>query len=69
MLVGFHALECLADVVEGEHLIDRQLQLAAFQRRPEVVARFVEDLADLLDRAGTERDADIADPARRAGRS
>src|ERR1700722_12269084 len=58
-----HALECLADVVEGEHLIDRQLQLAAFHRRAEVVARFVEDLVDLLDRAGAEGDADIADPA------
>jgi hypothetical protein len=28
MLVGFHVLERLADVVKGKHLVDRQLQLA-----------------------------------------
>ena len=28
MLVGFHVLERLADVVEGKHLVDRQLQFA-----------------------------------------
>jgi hypothetical protein len=28
--VGFHVLERLADVVEGKHLVDRQLQLARF---------------------------------------
>ena len=26
MLVGFHVFERLADVVEGKHLVDRQLQ-------------------------------------------
>jgi len=28
MLIGIHALERLADVIEGKHLVDRQLQLA-----------------------------------------
>ena len=28
MLVGIHVRERLADVVEGKHLVDRQLQLA-----------------------------------------
>jgi hypothetical protein len=65
MLVGFHVLERLADIVEGKHLVDRQLQLAAFHRRPDVVADFVENLADFLDRAGAEGDADIIDAARR----
>ena len=64
MLVGFHALERLADVVEGKHLVDRQLQFARFHRRPDVVANFVEDVADFLDRAGAEGDADIVDAAR-----
>src|SRR5579863_9948982 len=63
MLVGFHALEGLADVGKCKHLVDRQLQCARFHRRPDVVANLVEDVADLLDRAGAEGDADIADPA------
>src|SRR6185437_13939661 len=64
MLVGFHAFECLADVGECKHLVDRQLQFARFHRRPDIPANFVEDRADLLDRAGAEGDADIVDPAR-----
>src|SRR6266480_7808626 len=64
VLVGFHVLERLADIVEGEHLVDRQLQLARFHRRPDILADLVKDLADLLDRAGAEGDADIVDAAR-----
>src|SRR6202035_2034338 len=64
MLVGFHALERLADVVEGKHLVDRQLQLSRFDRTPDIPAHLVEDLADLLDGAGAEGDADIVDAAR-----
>src|ERR1700730_9990900 len=64
MLVGFHVLERLADVVKGEHLVDRQLQFARFDRTPDIPAHLVEDLADLLDRAGAEGDADIVDAAR-----
>src|SRR5882757_127346 len=64
MLVGFHVLERLADVSEGEHLVDRQLQLAGFDRAPDVLPDLVEDLADFLDGAGAEGDADIGDAAR-----
>ena len=64
MLVGFHVFERLADVVECKHLVDRQLQFARFHRRPDVLADFTEDLADFLDRAGPEGDADIVDAAR-----
>src|SRR5262245_17491908 len=64
VLVGFHVLERLADIVERKHLVDRQLQLARFHRAPDVLFDLVEDLADLLDRAGAERDADIIDAAR-----
>src|SRR5271166_6592267 len=65
MLVGFHVLERLADVVEFEHLVDRQLQFARFHRAPDVFSDFVEDLADFLDGSGAEGDADIIDAARR----
>src|SRR6201984_674892 len=64
MLVGFHVLERLADVVEGKHLVDRQLQPARFHRAPEILFDLVKNLADLLDRAGAEGDADIGDAAR-----
>src|SRR5215813_9481543 len=64
MLVGFHVLERLADLVEPVDLVDRQLQLARFDRAPDVLADLVEDLADLLDAAGAEGDADIIDAAR-----
>jgi hypothetical protein len=64
VLVGFHVLERLADLVEGKHLVDRQLQLAGFHRRPDVFPDFAEDVADFLDRAGAEGDADIVDAAR-----
>src|SRR5215475_4555608 len=57
MLVGFHVLERLADVVELVDLVDRQLQLARFDRAPDVLADFVEG-------AGAEGDADIVDAAR-----
>ena len=59
MLVGFHVLERLADVSEGEHLVDRQLQLARFDRAPDVFPDLVKNLADFLDAAGAELDADI----------
>src|SRR5882757_7369406 len=64
VLVGFHVRERRADVLEAVDLVDRQLQLARFDRRPDVLADLVKDLADLTDRAGTEGDADILDAAR-----
>ena len=64
VLVGFHVLERLADLGERIDLVDRQLQLAAFHRAPDVLADFVEDLADFVDGAGAEGDADILDAAR-----
>src|SRR5260370_1278337 len=64
MPVGLHVLERLADIVERKYLVYRQLQLSGFDRGPDVLADFVEDLADLLDRAGAEGDADIVDTAR-----
>ena len=64
MLVGFHVLERLADVGEFIDLVDRQLQLARFDRRPDVFLHLVKNLADFLDRAGAEGDADIVDAAR-----
>src|ERR1700753_1428824 len=65
MLVGFHVRERLADIVEGEHLVDRQWQFARFHRRPQVLACLLEYLPDFIDRAGSEGDADIVDTARR----
>src|SRR3984885_8512655 len=64
MLVGFHVLERLADVVEGVDLVDRQLQLSRFDRAPDIPADLVKDLADFLDGAGAEGDADVMDAAR-----
>src|SRR6185312_12941743 len=64
VLVGFHVRERGADLGEGIDLVDRQLQLARFHRAPDVLADFVEDLADFLDGAGAEGDADIVDAAR-----
>src|SRR5229473_1055382 len=61
VLVGFHVLERLADIGEGKHLVDRQLQLALLHRSPDIPADFAENLADFLDRAGAEGDADIID--------
>jgi len=55
MLVGFHVLERLADIVECEHLVDRQLQLALLHRTPDILADFAKNLADFLDRAGWRR--------------
>src|SRR6516162_3686621 len=65
MLVGFHVLERLVDVVEGKHFVDRQLQLSRFHGTPDVLPDLVKDLADLLDGAGAEGDADIVDAAGR----
>src|SRR6266403_3028048 len=64
MPVGFHVLERLSDIVERKHLVDRQLQFAGFHRGPDILADFIKDLADFLDRTGTEGNADIVDPAR-----
>jgi hypothetical protein len=63
MLVRLHVLERLADVGKRIDLVDRQLQLAGFHRAPDVLADFVEDLADFLDGAGAEGDADILNAA------
>jgi uncharacterized protein (DUF4415 family) len=35
MPVGFHVLERFADIVEGEHLVYRQLQFARFLQKPD----------------------------------
>ena len=59
MLVRFHVLERLAYLVELVDLVDRQLQLARFDRAPDVLADLVEDFSDLLDGAGAEGDADF----------
>src|SRR5689334_11921487 len=64
VLVGFHVRERRANVGELVDLVDRQLQLAAFHGTPDVLAALVQDLADLLDAAGAEGDADIADAPR-----
>src|SRR5258707_9448298 len=42
---------------------DLQLQLAVFHRGPDILADLVKDLADFLDGAGAEGDADIVDAA------
>jgi hypothetical protein len=49
MLVGFHVLEGLADVVELENLVDRQLQLARLDGAPDVLADLVKNLVDFVD--------------------
>ena len=54
MLIRFHVLERLADFVDLVDLVDRQLQLARFDRAPDVFSDFLEDLPDLLDGAGAE---------------
>lgn len=57
-------LERFPDLRKQINLVDRQLQLAALHRRPDVLADFVEDRADFLDGAGAEGDADVVDAAR-----
>src|SRR6185312_1502140 len=64
MLVRFHVLEGFADLLESEDLVDRQLQLARFHRAPDVLADLGKNLADFLDGAGAEGDADILNAAR-----
>src|SRR6516165_10401329 len=64
MPVGFHVLERLADVVEAKHLVDRQPEPAALDGAPDILFNFVKNLADFVDGAGAEGDADIADAAR-----
>jgi hypothetical protein len=54
VVVGFDVLERLADVGEFIDLVDRQLQLARCDRRPDVFLHLVENLAEFLDRAGAE---------------
>jgi hypothetical protein len=54
-----------ADVAKIVNLVYRQLQLSRFHRAPDVLANLVKDLADLLDGAGAEGDADIGDASRR----
>src|SRR4051812_21306687 len=63
MLVSLHVLERRADLGKRIDLVDRQLQLAGFYGAPDVLADFVEDLADFLDGAGAEGDADILNAA------
>ncbi|UGY13171.1 hypothetical protein WDM22_14820 [Bradyrhizobium septentrionale] len=67
VIVGFHVVERLADVCEFVDLVDHQPQLARRIRGPNVLAYLVEDLADLLDRAGAEGDADMLFTRRRRG--
>jgi hypothetical protein len=64
VLVGFHAVERRADVVEFVDLVDRQLHLARLYGRPDVFPHLFKNLADFLDGAGAEGDADIVDAAR-----
>ena len=64
MLVGFHVRKCCSDLVEIVDLVDRQLKLARFDGAPDVLADLVEDVANFLDGAGAEGDADILDAAR-----
>src|SRR5690349_5945133 len=64
VLVGFHVLERLADVLELEDPVDRQLEFPRLYRAPDVLADLVENLADFVDGAGAEGDADILDAAR-----
>src|SRR5690242_4951819 len=63
MFVGLHVREGLPDVVEGVDAIDWQLQPARLDRAPDIVADLREDIADLVDAAGAEGDADIGDAA------
>jgi hypothetical protein len=49
---------------ERVDLVDRQLQFSRFHRAPDVFPHLVKDLADFLDGAGAEGDADIVDAAR-----
>src|SRR5258708_21868274 len=64
MPVRFHVRERLADLGERINLVDRQLQLSAFYCAPDIFPHLVKNLADFLDRAGAEGDADIVDAAR-----
>ena len=63
MLVGFHVLERFSDLGERIDLVDRQLQFSRLHRAPDVFPDLVKDLADFLDGAGAEGDADIVDAA------
>ena len=64
MLVGFHVRKRLADLGKWKNLVDLQLQFSGFHRRPDIPADLLKDLANFLDAAGSEGDADILDAAR-----
>src|SRR3978361_2329509 len=63
VLVGFSVLESFSDLAERIDLVDRQFQFAGLHRRPDVLFDLVENLADFLDGAGAEGNADILDAA------
>src|SRR4051812_26596917 len=63
MAVRLHVGLGLDRLVEAEDPVDRQPELAGLDRGPEILAHAPDDLADLLDRAGAEGDADIVDAA------
>src|SRR5580704_1787703 len=65
MLVGIHDRQRLSDVCELEGLVDRQGQLAGLDRRPQISAHQLDDLAHLLGRPGAEGHADIVDALER----
>src|SRR6185369_8479183 len=55
--------ERFPDLGERIDLVDRQLQFSRFHGAPDVLADLVKDLADFLDGAGAEGDADIVNAA------
>ena len=63
--VGAHHGERIGHVFERKRLVDRQGELAGFDRRPQIGAHRSVDLAHLLGRARAERDADIIDALER----
>src|SRR5271170_3274165 len=65
MLIGTHEGERVGDVVQLVDFVDRQRQLASFERRPQVGAHQADDLADFVERTGAEGHADIIDTLER----
>src|SRR5580704_6874047 len=65
VLVGVHLGEGVDDIGKLVGFVDRQAELAALDRRPQIGAHGLDDVADLFGRAGAEGDADIVDALER----
>src|SRR5215468_3941956 len=61
MAVGLHHLQRVRNLCERKRFVDREVELAGLDGWPQIGAHQPVDLANLLERACAEGDADIID--------